>query len=243
MNYGEGNQGGNEIIVATDPNIAPMEGIFVIAEAEGETVTFTPANRTANDEERIIVNLSGPSTSSGAAVVDRAIVRFGEGRTLPKFQIRDNSTRIYIPQGGKDYAIATVGRDVARNVFIDGDVARYVSTKEIPVNFKAEKNGTYTLSVSVENVEMEYLHLIDNMTGEDVDLLTPAGSSPSERGPGGVNQPRQANYRPTTLRVSNWCFPLMLQAGTLANPVLRITPMAKSALLQTHAVRPYKSWT
>ena len=42
----------------------------------------------------------------------------------------------------------------------------------MPVNFKAEKNGSYTLNVSAENLGMHYLHLIDNMTGADVDLLS-----------------------------------------------------------------------
>ena len=41
----------------------------------------------------------------------------------------------------------------------------------MPVNFKAKENGTYTLTVNPEGVEMGYLHLIDNMTGADVDLL------------------------------------------------------------------------
>ena len=41
----------------------------------------------------------------------------------------------------------------------------------MPVNFKAEKNGSYTLNVSAENMGMHYLHLIDNITGTDVDLL------------------------------------------------------------------------
>lgn len=35
----------------------------------------------------------------------------------------------------------------------------------------ATRNGEYTLTVNPENVEMEYLHLIDNLTGNDVDLL------------------------------------------------------------------------
>jgi hypothetical protein len=42
---------------------------------------------------------------------------------------------------------------------------------EMPVNFRANENGQYTLTVNPENVEMNYLHLIDNMTGMDVDLL------------------------------------------------------------------------
>jgi hypothetical protein len=41
----------------------------------------------------------------------------------------------------------------------------------MPVSFKASENGTYTLAVETENMKMDYLHLIDNMTGADVDLL------------------------------------------------------------------------
>ena len=42
---------------------------------------------------------------------------------------------------------------------------------EMPLNFKANANGEYTITVNPENVEMGYLHLIDNMTGADIDLL------------------------------------------------------------------------
>ena len=41
----------------------------------------------------------------------------------------------------------------------------------MPLNFKANANGEYTITVHPENVEMGYLHLIDNMTGADIDLL------------------------------------------------------------------------
>ena len=43
---------------------------------------------------------------------------------------------------------------------------------EIPVNFRAAENGTYTITVAPENVEINYLHLIDTMTGADMNLLT-----------------------------------------------------------------------
>ena len=46
----------------------------------------------------------------------------------------------------------------------------------MPVNFKAETDGTYTLTVSTtldsQLSTVNYLHLIDNLTGADVDLLT-----------------------------------------------------------------------
>ena len=41
----------------------------------------------------------------------------------------------------------------------------------MPLSFRANENGTYTLSFNAEEVSFSYLHLIDNMTGADVDLL------------------------------------------------------------------------
>jgi hypothetical protein len=92
--------------------------------------------------------------TQGHGIIDRAIVRFGQDRMLPKFQINKNSSRIYIPMDGQDYA-----------------VVRSEGMGEIPVNFNAKKNGTYMLSLSIEEVEFSYLHLIDNMTGADINLL------------------------------------------------------------------------
>ena len=149
-----------EIIAATDNSVAAMEGIFVIAAEDGETVTFTQATRsTGYDEERIVLNLS-----HGGATIDRAIVRFDEGQQLPKFQLRKSSTKVYFQQDNKDYAVVNVGREAMHCVYT-----------ELPVNFKAKENGTYTLTVS-ESLNsklliLNYLHLIDNLTGNDVDLF------------------------------------------------------------------------
>ena len=169
---------GTDILPSDNHTVEPMEGIFVIAENDGETVSFVQQRGgAASDEERIVLNLVEGDLSAGstsAPVIDRAIVRLGENRTLPKFQIRDNSTKLYLPQGGEEYAIVSVGADVARNV-----------STEIPINFKANENGSYTLSVNPEGVEMAYLHLIDNFTGADVDLLAMKGGDAINRINGG----------------------------------------------------------
>ncbi|MBQ6772297.1 MAG: T9SS type A sorting domain-containing protein [Bacteroidales bacterium] len=47
--------------------------------------------------------------------------------------------------------------------------------------FQGRQNGTYTLTFDTQNLDLDYLHLIDNMTGADVDLL------PLLRGQGGFN--------------------------------------------------------
>ena len=129
--------------------VAAMTGIFVVAEGENETVTFATENSNSKN-----ANLALNLTNSDK-LVDRAIVRFGEGRQLPKFQLNPNHTKIYMPVDGKDYAI------------INAD-----EMGEMPVSFKAENDGTYTFSVNAEEVSFAYLHLIDNMTGNDIDLLS-----------------------------------------------------------------------
>ena len=134
--------------------IEAMQGIFVVAEKTGDKVTFTTTARQSKSS-MFALNLS-----HGRNLIDRAIVRLDGGRQLPKLQFIQGSTKVYIPVDGQDYAI--------------------VSCEEMgamPVNFKAEENGSYTLSLSSEEVSFAYLHLIDNMTGADVDLLeTPSYS-------------------------------------------------------------------
>lgn len=135
--------------------IAAMEGVFVYAYDTDEqqaitTATFARVGR-SNNAPQGIVNLN---VEQNASVVDNVIVRFDEGRSLPKLQLFKGSAEIFITKNGKDYAIV--------NSEAQG---------EMPVNFKAQKNGTYILNIDTENVEMNYLHLVDNMTGMDVDLL------------------------------------------------------------------------
>jgi len=143
------NPAGTEIVAATTNQIAPMQGIFVIAESDGETVTFTPGTG-SSDGEKLVINV----VQNRNDVIDRAIVRFGQGGQLPKFMLNPNNTKIYIPQADNEYA-----------------VVRSDNEAELPVNFKTAENGTYTFKVDANTSEMDYLHLIDNKTGNDVDLL------------------------------------------------------------------------
>ena len=148
-----------ELVGAEDArHIEVAEGVFVIAQElennEVDEVVFT-TTAPAKTGNRLALNLS-----QGNNVIDRAFIRFGECRQMPKLQFNQNSTKVYIPMDDKDYA-----------------VVRAEEIGEMPVNFKAESNGTYSLNFSNDNVEFAYLHLIDNLTGNDVDLLqTPSYS-------------------------------------------------------------------
>ena len=143
--------------VTEDSEVAVMEGVFVQA-TEAGTATFTQSELTRVAKLNLsVISSHDASEGSKAAVstlIDNAIVRFDDGAMLAKFQLREGSTKLYVPQDSKDYAVVSAPNE-----------------GEIPVNFKAEKDGTYTINVETDNVEMNYLHLIDNKTGADIDLL------------------------------------------------------------------------
>ena len=143
--------------VTEDSEVAVMEGVFVQA-TEAGTATFTQSELTRVAKLNLSVisshDASEGSKAAVSTVIDNAIVRFDDGAMLAKFQLREGSTKLYVPQDSKDYAVVSAPNE-----------------GEIPVNFKAEKDGTYTINVETDNVEMNYLHLIDNKTGADIDLL------------------------------------------------------------------------
>ena len=131
--------------------IPPMGGVMVWLHADDNLVY----SRTAPSKGPGILNMDvNKASMRGTTMLDRARVRFGEGRNLEKLQLNPRHTKLYIPEGGNDYAV----------YYAEG-------AGTIPVNFKAQDNGRYTLDFSTEDVGFNYLHLIDNMNGNDVDLL------------------------------------------------------------------------
>ena len=149
------------MLASTDRTIAPCEGIFVKATNDNSSVTFTKATTSAkgtnsrNCFDLVIAQKQDKNgVSTGSTTIDRARVRFGEGIGLEKFSLDDQHSQISLSQDGQEYAVA----------YTDG-------TSEMPVNFMAAQDGTYTLNIENKSLAMDYLHLIDNMTGEDVDLL------------------------------------------------------------------------
>ena len=127
--------------------IGAMEGVFVKATGTGQSVTFTQGGAKKSRSINIDVTRNGE-------FLDRAIVSLSTDGSLCKLSLSDNTTKVYFRQDQKDYAIITSENE-----------------NEMPVSFKASRNGNYTITVNAEEVEFNYLHLIDNLTGNDVDLL------------------------------------------------------------------------
>lgn len=137
--------------------VAPATAVFVEATsgnpASLRQVTFVPSTEEANvrsAEGYITIEV----LSSDGILEDRAYVRDCESEGLSKFSLSNEGAKIYIPQNGKKYA-AVSGTDATT----------------LPLCFTTTEGGIHTLTVKPENMECDYLHLVDNATGADIDLL------------------------------------------------------------------------
>ena len=142
-------QTGDEIITGEGNEIAAMQGFFVIADHDGEELEIS--TEPTEEGGKIVMNVN----SNRGNIIDRAMVRFGEGRQLPKFMLNEDNTKLYIAKGEEEYA-----------------VARNEAKGEMNLNFEAAENGTYTLEFTVANVELDQLLLIDDKTGVSIDMLS-----------------------------------------------------------------------
>ena len=138
--------------------VAPCEGIVVQATGENQSVTFeryTATGRTSNGHLRIALTREATNRGEASkASIDQAIISFNEGSQLGKLYFGTSDADLYLVKDHEEYAIAQ-GKGFG----------------EMPVSFRAHKDGRYTLNFHPEDVEMNYLHLIDHLTGVETDLL------------------------------------------------------------------------
>ena len=150
------NDAHDNIIAASNYEIAPNEAVFVAINSEDDPVTITPAylNQANGNGNGICIEVRKADNTRGQGVLDRARINFSEQDNLEKYTLNANATKLYIPFEGEDFAVLQAQEE-----------------GEMPINFKAKNNGNYVLNIYPENSKMEYLHLIDNLTGIDTDLL------------------------------------------------------------------------
>lgn len=138
--------------------IAPCQGILIQTSEAGDL-----------NINNVVASQSRGKSSCNACLVlevegekgrDKSFVYFGEGIGLNKMAHFIDAPMLYLRQNSKDYAIAHYDANA--------------TVGEIPVFFEASENGKYVFSVANDGLGFDYLHLVDNLTGEDVDLLDTA---------------------------------------------------------------------
>ena len=135
--------------ISEDNPLKPTEGFFVKATGENASITFNPSRATTNQRSGSIhIELS-----EDGQLIDRLLVKGSEAEPLQKISLNKQRAKLFATRGQQELAI----------VLCDGN--------EQPISFKANKAGEYTLSVRLDDMKVDYLHLIDNLTGANIDLL------------------------------------------------------------------------
>ena len=130
--------------------ITPMQSVLVKTDRAANLTINPKANNT-----RKASNASLEIVAYNDQYEDVAYVSFGEGLGLDKIEHRNSDIpMVFVPLNGKDYAIAAMSSDV----------------KEIPVAFKANTMGQYTIEVNAKGCEFSEMYLVDRLTGEVTDL-------------------------------------------------------------------------
>ena len=127
------------------------QGILVKAVKDG---TINMVNTIAGGPSSKSKKNSVMFTVANSKYEDVAYALLDNGYGLDKIEhINDKAPMVYIRQNYKDYAIATIG-----------------DKKLFNLCFKAKTTGRYTLKVKPDG-EFKYLHIVDCLTDEDIDML------------------------------------------------------------------------
>ncbi len=135
--------------------IQPGQGVLVKA-TEATTLSIAKSNAVATGETSaksmglLSLNVMGDNGE------DRAYAYLSPGVGLDKMNSFDETAPLlYIRDNGHDYAIA----------HLDGQ------SETMDLMFRDKQAGSYTLKVGYQGLSFTYLHLVDHITGADIDLL------------------------------------------------------------------------
>lgn len=143
-----------------DMPIAPGQGILVKTTAAhslniAKTNASALGESTSGNAKGNVMSRIGLRVSNGNDE-DVAYVYLGKGNNLVKMRhLNAASPSLAVMQADGDFAIAHVDADC----------------EVIDLRFANKRTATYTITVDVKDYMNGYLHLIDNLTGADVDLL------------------------------------------------------------------------
>ena len=125
-------------------NTVPVgRGFLVKANSAGQSVTLNTQEE-SKASTPICLCIDGEST----------YVKTGKGVSMPRLSFNGKKSKLYLQRGDKDYVMLV--RDQAES---------------IGLCYQPDSQGTHTLHATVDPETTSYLHLIDHMTGADIDLL------------------------------------------------------------------------
>lgn len=144
----------------------PHQGFMVITRSAGNA-QFNNGQRIVSDDANApfrnleqpnytLVNLIVTDDEEKQDIVTVELDRPDEGGAYKQYDMHYGKGCIYAHYEDRDYAVAFTKPGVG----------------VVPIRFETSEDATYTLTWDIENGSIPYVHLIDNMTGIDIDCLT-----------------------------------------------------------------------
>ena len=131
-------------------------GFLVKANATGQKVTLNPSAKRGE----LVETDYGTSQLKIDVDGEQAYVKLTEGVSMPLLSFKGKTQRIFLERDDKAYVMLV--KDDAET---------------IRLNYQPNTQDQHKLSVSANELELDYLHLTDRLTGADIDLLvTPSYS-------------------------------------------------------------------
>ena len=142
----------------------PHQG-FMIKVKQGGTVHFTDDMRTVSatstfrggdETDYPLVNLFAKDSHGNRDMVTVELGRPDNGGLLKSHVPGTSTGRLFCSYEGKSYDLAFTQPGLT----------------EAAIRFTTKEDGEYTMTWNTQNGDFSYLHLIDNLTGTDIDCLT-----------------------------------------------------------------------
>lgn len=128
----------------TDINVPVGRGFLVKANAAGQSVVINPQNRHGENETYLCIQIDH----------EKAYVKLTQGVSMPLLSFKGHTSNIYLSHDNQPYIM----------LVSEG-------TNSVELNYQPKGDGTHLLCVDTEGLNLTCLHLIDRLTGNDVDLL------------------------------------------------------------------------
>ena len=141
----------------------PHQGFMIVVEGDATKAYFTNAMRdithtAAFRDDHIdypLVNLIATEEDGNRDITTIEVGRPDRGGAFKYYDMHLGKGCLYTHYEDQDYAI----------VFTQPEV------DQVSVRFETDEDANYTMTWDTENGEFSYLHLIDNITGSDIDCL------------------------------------------------------------------------
>ena len=133
--------------IYTTSNSVPVgRGFLVKANAVGQTVTLNPqaGQKTATNDAYLYLSVGD----------EKVCINMDEGVSMPMMDPKLRPFSLYLNRDQQSYVMLVLDHALA-----------------VELNYQVKHNGEYALSMEAPNLDLEYLHLLDKLTGAEIDLL------------------------------------------------------------------------